>query len=102
MFKAKLEIKQIKPNALAVTSCVYGLPRPYMAGTVVAKGSCGCQIHERAFPPPVKQGRPVLRDHTGPIPSYPYGATLQISSLSFKVLEIHNNDCSLSGTVFPA
>lgn len=51
---------------------------------------------------PVKQGMPVLRDYTGPIPSYPYGATLQISSLSFKVLEIHNNDCRLSGTVFPA
>ena len=32
----------------------------------------------------------------------PYGATLQISSLSFKVPEIHSNDRSPSGTVFPA
>lgn len=73
-----------------------------MSAAAVAKGSCGCQTHGRPFPQPAKQGMPVLRDYTGPIPSYPYGATLQISSLSFKVLEIHNNDCSLSGTVFPA
>lgn len=66
------------------------------------KGQLSMSDMQEDFPHPVRQDMPVHSDCPGPVPSYPCGAALQISSLSFKVLEIHSNDCSLSGTVFPA
>lgn len=39
--------------------------------TAVSKGSCGCQIHRKTAPHPVKQDMPVFRDYNGPVPFLP-------------------------------